>query len=119
MDDLVQEVTKKEETANQAKILYLKKVDDKIAIKQGVNFKGIQLDLNVVAEGNNRKKNRITAYTEDKENILFVKAILKEQGFCVGFCGCNITMFNINGTCNQKSACFYISIFYCYIRWGC
>lgn len=33
MDDLVQEVTKKEETANQAKILYLKKVDDKIAIK--------------------------------------------------------------------------------------
>ena len=49
MDDLVQEVTKKEETANQAKILYLKKVDDKIAIKQGVNFKGIQLDLNVVA----------------------------------------------------------------------
>lgn len=56
MDDLVQEVTKKEETANQAKILYLKKVDDKIAIKQGVNFKGIQLDLNVVAEGNNRKK---------------------------------------------------------------
>ena len=67
MDDLVQEVTKKEETANQAKILYLKKVDDKIAIKHGVNFKGIQLDLNVVAEGNNRKKNRITAYTEDKE----------------------------------------------------
>ena len=43
MDDLVQEVTKKEETANQAKILYLKKVDDKIAIKQGVNFKGIQI----------------------------------------------------------------------------
>lgn len=32
MDDLVQEVT-----ANQAKILYLKKVDDKIVIKQGVN----------------------------------------------------------------------------------
>ena len=26
MDDLVQEVTKKEETANQAKILYLKKL---------------------------------------------------------------------------------------------
>ena len=85
MDDLVQEVTKKEETANQAKILYLKKVDDKIAIKQGVNFKGIQLDLNVVAEGNNRKKNRITAYTEDKENILFVKAILKSKAFVLDF----------------------------------
>ncbi len=36
MDDLVQEVNKKEETANQVKVLYLKKVDDKIAIKQGV-----------------------------------------------------------------------------------
>lgn len=46
-----------------------------------MNFKGIQLDLNVVAEGNNRKKNRITAYTEDKENILFVKAILKSKAF--------------------------------------
>ena len=32
MDDLVQEVNKKEETANQVKVLYLKKVDDKIAI---------------------------------------------------------------------------------------
>ena len=85
IDEMDAEVTKKEETANQAKILYLKKVDDKIAIKQGVNFKGIQLDLNVVAEGNNRKKNRITAYTEDKENILFVKAILKSKAFVLDF----------------------------------
>ena len=85
MDDLVQEVNKKEETANQVKVLYLKKVDDKIAIKQGVNFKGIQLDLKVVAEGNNRKKNKITVYTEDKENILFVKAILKTKASVLDF----------------------------------
>ena len=32
-----------EETANQAKILYLKKVDDKIAIKQGVNLSLIHI----------------------------------------------------------------------------
>ena len=71
MDDLVQEVTKKEETANQAKILYLKKVDDKIAIKQGVNFKGIQLDLNVVAEGNNRKyKKEMHGLTREAKNKL-------------------------------------------------
>ena len=87
MDDLVQEVNKKAETANQVKVLYLKKIDDKIVIKQDVNFKGIQLDLNVVAEGNNRKKNKITVYTEDKENILFVRAILKTKVSVLDFVG--------------------------------
>lgn len=85
MDDLVKEANKKEETANQVKVLYLKKVDNKIAIKQSVDFEGIQLDLNVVAKGNNRKKNKITVYTEDKENILFVKAILKTKASVLNF----------------------------------
>ena len=31
------------------------------------------------------RKNRITAYTEDKENILFVKAILKSKAFVLDF----------------------------------
>jgi energy-coupling factor transporter ATP-binding protein EcfA2 len=51
----------------------------------GKNGKGKSTLLNVVAEGNNRKKNRITAYTEDKENILFVKAILKSKAFVLDF----------------------------------
>jgi hypothetical protein len=85
MDELVKEVGKQVETINQVKLLYLKKIDDKIVIKQNIDIKGIQLDLNVVAEGNNRKKNKITVYTEDKENILLAKAILKSKASVLDF----------------------------------
>lgn len=43
------------------------------------------MDLNVVAEGKKRKKNKITVYTEDNENILFVKAILKTKASILDF----------------------------------
>ena len=41
--------------------------------------------MNVVAEGKKRKKNKITVYTEDNENILFVKAILKTKASILDF----------------------------------
>ena len=50
-----------------------------VSSKYEINNFTIQLELNVVAEGNNRKKNRITAYTEDKENILFVVAVMPQR----------------------------------------
>lgn len=85
MDHLVKETSGQNETANQIKIVYLKKVNDEIEIKQDVDINGILLDLNVVAEGQKRKKSKITTYTEDNENKLFVKAILKSQASILNF----------------------------------
>ena len=106
MDDLVQEVSKQEETAKQVKILYLKKVDDKITIKQNVDFKGIKLDLNVVAEGKKRKKNKITVYTEDNENILFVKAILKTKASILDFVDVTLPCSTLTELVNKNIPAF-------------
>lgn len=85
MDDLVNEVNQQPQTANQVKIVYLKRVDNKIEIKQDTDFNSIQLDLNVVAEGNKCKKNKITVYTEDKETILLTRSILKSKAGILNF----------------------------------
>lgn len=53
------------------------------------------MDLNVVAEGKKRKKNKITVYTEDNENILFVKAILKTKASILDFVG-NHSIFRLD-----------------------
>ena len=85
MDDLVKETNAKPETINQVKIVYLKRIDDKIEIKQDVDIDSIKLDLNVIAEGKKHNKNKITVYTEDKENKLFVKAIIKNKSSYLNF----------------------------------
>lgn len=85
VDQLVQETSAKPETSNQVKILYLQRSDNNIKIKQDINFEGILLNLNVVAHGHKRGKNKVTVYTEDKENILFTKAILKSKTSALNF----------------------------------
>lgn len=79
VDNLIKEVNSRTETFNQVKLLYLKKIDDKISIKQNVDIEDIQLNLNVIAEGSKLKKKRVTVYTEDTETKLFAKAILKSK----------------------------------------
>lgn len=85
-DALVKETSVRAETSNQVKIIYLKRMNDRIEIKQDVDFKDILLNLNVIAEraSNDRKKGIVT-YTEDKENMLFVKAILKTKSTVLNF----------------------------------
>ena len=85
MDALIKETNKKNETANQLKIIYLKRIDENIEIKQDIDFDSIQLDLNVIAEGCQRPKSKVTVYTEDKENILFAKSILKTKARILNF----------------------------------
>lgn len=52
MDDLIKDADKQDNTSNQIKIIYLKRVDNKIEAKQNTDFESIRLDLNVVTEGN-------------------------------------------------------------------
>ena len=85
VDELGQEAKKRSETSNQVRLVYLKRSDNNVHIKYDIDFKGIILDLNVVASTNNRVKNKITVYAEDKETQKLVKAILKSKANCLKF----------------------------------
>lgn len=85
-DELCQETKSRPETSDQVRIIYLKHSDGQILIKNDVDFNGIVLDLNVIAETPHKRKNKITVYIEDKETEIFVKAILKQKLYgCLKF----------------------------------
>lgn len=91
MDDLKTIVSIRPETRNQVKTIYLKRVDNEVHIKSDIDYKSILLDLNVVAEGVKRMKQKITVYTEDKENITFAKSILKRRNSDLEFVDVSIS----------------------------
>jgi AAA15 family ATPase/GTPase len=78
-DELCKETKSRPETFNQVRIIYLKHSDNHVLIKSDVDYNGIALDLNVIAETPHKRKNKITVYVEDKETEIFVKAILKQK----------------------------------------
>lgn len=90
---LMEETTSHQETVNQVKTLYLKRVDNQIQVKQNVGMDAILLDLNVMA-ASPRKRQKITVYTEDDENRLFVKALLKSRNRI-------INLLNVNLPCSS------------------
>lgn len=79
VDKLCQEVKARPETSGQVKVLFLKRADEHIKINSDVTYESIYLDLNATATLPSKKRNKITAYVEDKETELFVKAILKQK----------------------------------------
>lgn len=78
-DKFKQETLRRVETKNQIKLLYLKRCDEKILIKTDCGIKAIDLDLHVIAVNQKSNKCKITVYSEDNENILFAKSILKRR----------------------------------------
>ena len=106
MDALIKETNKKNETANQLKIIYLKRIDENIEIKQDIDFDSIQLDLNVIAEGCQRPKSKVTVYTEDKENILFAKSILKTKARILNFVDITMSCSMLIDLVNKKVPAF-------------
>lgn len=78
IEKLRQEAQRKSETASQVQMIYLKRMDNDILIKSNVGYNNIYLDLNVLAQGPDKKR-KITTYVEDQETREFLKAILKSQ----------------------------------------
>ena len=106
-DELVQEVKCRVETSNQVRIIYLKHSDNHILIKNDVDFNGIILDLNVIAETPTKRQNKITVYVEDKETELFVKAILKRKLFgCLKFIDVTLSCSMLIELVNKKVPAF-------------
>lgn len=78
MDELRQDSGKRVETKDQVKMIYLKKMDNDVQIKCDVSYDDIYLDLNVLAQGPDKKR-KITTYVEDQETRDFLKAVLKSR----------------------------------------
>lgn len=79
VDKLRQETNQKTETANQIKIVYLKRIDDQISINNNITYKNICLNLKVAVALRQNQSYKITTYVEDRETALFVKSLLKGQ----------------------------------------
>lgn len=76
VDEMRSECLSIAKTQNDIRIIYLKKVDDQVEINDEANFHNITLNLQVIQEPK-IKQQKITVYTEDKENARFAKYLLK------------------------------------------
>ncbi len=75
---LLKEASKLQENKdrkNQIKLVYLKKEDQKIIIKDSVNYEFIKNHLNVALTGKTTI-NKIDIFTEDSEAVIFAKSLL-------------------------------------------
>lgn len=76
VDDLIGECSQKEATKNQVRLVYLKRQDDNIIINDKATFHNITLNLQVIQD-KTKPIRKIPVYTEDKENIVFAKHLLR------------------------------------------
>jgi AAA15 family ATPase/GTPase len=68
---------------DQIKVIFLEKRDNKILIIQKISFRSIKHKLDVTITGVDKKK--ISAFTEDRECIIFTKALLKSKATRLNF----------------------------------
>ena len=76
VDDLIEECSQKEATKKQVRLVYLKRQDDDIVINDKATFHNITLNLQVIQD-KQKSIRKIPVYTEDKENIIFAKYLLR------------------------------------------
>jgi hypothetical protein len=74
--------------ADQVKIIFLERVNDKIKIIDDINFNSIKHKLNVTINGDETRK--VNVFTEDREGALFAKAILKSKASNLKFIDCTL-----------------------------
>lgn len=85
VDSFMQETTKKAETSRHIKMVYLERVDNQIHVKTDIDMEAIRLNLAVSLQENSGKRKKITVYSEDKEDVVFAKAILKKRSSLLNF----------------------------------
>lgn len=90
VDNFMNESAKKKETSDHIKMIFLEHVDSHIQIKTDIDMEAIRLNLNVSLKENRKERRKITVYSEDNEDIVFTKAILKRRSSLLNFI--NVTM---------------------------
>ncbi|MBL7922536.1 MAG: ATP-binding protein [Bacteroidia bacterium] len=87
--ELQKDLTKHIATKDQIKVLFLEKLNKKVKIINDVTFNTIKHRLNATDE-DNKNRSRIDVYTEDKEGVIFTKALLKGKAKNLNFVDCTL-----------------------------
>lgn len=75
---------------NQIKIVYLKREDDFIKIKENFSIDDIKDDLHVTLSTIGKANNKIALFTEDKECEIFLKGLIKSKSSMLDFVQCKM-----------------------------
>lgn len=105
IDDLIGECSKKEATKNQVRLVYLKRQDDNIVINDKATFHNITLNLQVM-QGQAKPVRKIAVYTEDKENIIFAKHLLRSKTSMLKFIDIDFSGANLISLVSKKVPAF-------------
>lgn len=105
MDNFITECKTKEATKNQARLVYLSKQDGEIVINDQATFRNITLNLQVI-QGKKRKIRKIPVYTEDKENIVLSKYLLRGKTSLLNFIDIDFSGANLIKLVSKKVPAF-------------
>lgn len=90
----VDQINKQEYRSEQAKIMFLKKIDSSITIKSDVDYTYIKNHLNRTLTGSGLVK-KINVYTEDNEGAIFAKSLLGRKTKHLNFIKINLGCGNL------------------------
>ncbi|EOR95374.1 putative ABC oligo/dipeptide transport, ATP-binding protein [Arcticibacter svalbardensis MN12-7] len=93
-------------TKEQIKVVFLEKKNHKIKIVQNATIDTIRHRLNVTIES--RKKLKIDAFTEDRECIVFAKALLKRKASMFNFVDCTLSCSSLIDLATRKIPSFVL-----------
>lgn len=105
IDDLIGECSQKEVTKDQVKLIYLKRQDENIIINDRASFRNITLNLQVI-QGKVKSLRKIPVYTEDKENIVFAKHLLRGKTTQLNFIDIDFSGANLISLVSKKVPAF-------------
>lgn len=105
VDDLIYECTQKKATKDQVKLVYLKRQDDNIIINDKATFHNIMLNLQVI-QGQAKPVHKIAVYTEDKENIIFAKNLLRNKTSLLNFIDIDFSCAHLISLVSKKVPAF-------------
>lgn len=105
IDDLIGECSQKEVTKDQVKLIYLKRQDENIIINDRASFRNITLNLQVI-QGKVKSLRKIPVYTEDMENIVFAKHLLRGKTSQLNFIDIDFSGANLISLVSKKVPAF-------------
>lgn len=105
IDDLIVECSQREKTKDQVKLIYLKRQDENIIINDRATFRNITLNLQVM-QGRVKPVRKIPVYTEDKENIVFAKHLLRGKMVQLKFIDIDFSGANLISLVSKKVPAF-------------
>lgn len=102
----LQELNRANAAANHIKVIFLEKKNNKVKIIQNATINTIQHRLNVTIE--NATSFKIDAFTEDRECVIFAKALLKSKANKFNFIDCTLSCSALIDLATRKIPSFVL-----------